>query len=600
MKIKKLPDNLIKKIAAGEVVERPASVIKELIENSIDAQATQIDVNLQDGGIKSIEIRDNGTGMSPSDAKQAYQLHTTSKISSLEDLESIYTFGFRGEAIASICSICELEIHTKHKNSDPLRLVIENSQIILEDIQPRKNGTTIKVTDIFRHVPARKKFLKTPNTEYRYCLREFINTALINPQIGFSLTHNTKNIYKLEKTSNIKKRFCEIFTKFNEEDLIDAKYDSPDFKIEGLLLHPSKASKDKNKQFVFLNSRYVNSYLISRAVKDGYFTLIPENLNPAFLLNVKINPKEIDVNIHPRKLEVKINKEQELFRSVRTMVKDTLEKKSQREIKQKFNLDTPEAYTQQKRITLQPTSKGSARPPSVSRPEPNTIQNSLTFSKTLLKNNNKTQSNLDKTIEKNENRVEQKEQFLFKAFQIFDTYIVIEENEKLEIIDQHAAHERITYERILNSINTSQILEKQDLLIPIVLELPVEEMEVIKDKIPLIQQIGMEIDMFGDKMIKINAIPTFASKMNYKNLIDDLLEDFREGEDAKIEKLTHKLTSTMACHSSIRAGKKMSPEEVNKLVLDLRSCTKPYSCPHGRPIIWQLKKYDIEKKFKRS
>ncbi|MBD3363315.1 DNA mismatch repair endonuclease MutL [Candidatus Dojkabacteria bacterium] len=578
-KINKLPQKLVNKIAAGEVVERPASIVKELIENSLDAEADSIEIIIEKGGIKSIIIHDNGVGMSPSDAEKSFKLHTTSKIYNLKDLNRIYTLGFRGEALASIAAVSELTIFTKAKSEKGLKLTIEDSKLKNKKFQERSIGTTVKVQDIFRHLPARKKFLRTENTEYKHIVNEVTKFAIINPSIEFILNHNGKETLKLLSVASIQERITQIYPNFTKENLIKFNYEDPEFKIDAILVHPRNLGKNRYRQFIYVNNRAIVERSLSKAVREGYATTIPKDKHPAFFININIDVSKIDVNIHPRKQEIKIDNISKLYGILKGGIRNTLSKNSQNELKQKIHTKTlkhkakKEAPIKQYSVPKTPKRDSSSR-----SNRKKVIKESVGFTKSLL-----TKSDKDRNY-----------------FQIFNTYIILEKEQEIHIIDQHAADERINYEKILTKFEKGELVTKQDLLLPISIDLSHEEIETLKPKLSQISKLGLDIDIFGSKTIKVNSVPQFARDVNYKELIFEIIEKINNIENqTDIEELVHKLTSSIACHTSIRAGRKMHPAEITKLIDDLFECKQPFSCPHGRPIIWTITKKELEKKFNR-
>lgn len=597
--IKLLPQNLVNKIAAGEVIDRPSSVVKELIENSIDAQAKNITANITQGGIESIQIIDDGIGMTRENARKSYELHTTSKIDSLDDLNKIFTFGFRGEALASICAISEVTIQTQPEQNQGTQLTIENSTPTDEKGINKNTGTTITVKDIFRHLPARKKFLKSPSTEFRHIVNEFTKFAIAYPNIQFILTHNSKEVYKLSSTEDSLTRINQLFQNFSETNLIPINYESHEFSIHGLVLHPNSVTNDSTKQYLFLNSRYIQERSLSKAAKLGYSTSIPHDKQPVYFINIQIDPNFIDVNIHPRKLEVKISNVDKIFYALKNCINSSIETNAQEELIQKFSsfgdiprkteyaikADPSATSLREKVLNYQPKSntlqgKSIVGHQQVSQPTFNTVKNALSFTENLLHQTNNQEDH--------------------KFFQIFDTYIVIEHSDRLEIIDQHAADERVNFEKITKKINLGEMVEKQNLLLPITIKIGShQDFELLIENIEELSKFGIEITEFGKDLIKIDALPIFAREVNHNELIHEIIEDLKEiGTDKSIDFKT-KIAASVACHNSIRAGRPVHKEEIKKLITDLFECELPQSCPHGRPIIWTLKKYELEKQFKR-
>lgn len=595
-KIIELPQNLVNKIAAGEVIERPASVIKELIENSIDAKSDKIEIEVEEGGIKSLAIYDNGQGMNEKNALKCFKLHTTSKISSENDLDNILTLGFRGEALASICAVSEVMIHTKDTSTKSTKLIIENSELKSTSHEARSQGTTIIVQDVFRHLPARKKFLKTAKTEYRHILNIVNKFALIHPEISFKLTHNTKTTLDLKKTEDPKERITDVLANIQPEDLITLDIITPQFNINGYIIHPSKLSSDRNKQFLYINTRAISDNSLNKAIKDGYGTSIPYEKQPAYILNIELDPSEIDVNIHPRKAEVKISNISDIFRALKINVNQAISRNSQDQLMKKLGREEQPEYSQtESEYTPSPGTKKNQENFSYTYKSPSVSKNSISDLKPKDTYNNEIKQSLDFT----QSLLELDSTETKTGFQVFETYIIIQNKDTLEIIDQHAADERVNYEKTLDKLNKDNLIERQDLLLPITQEVSKEDIEIIKDNLDSLKSIGLDIDIFGETTIKINSIPQFSREVNYKDLLAEIIQNFRDKGDINREDLNHRLAASIACHGSIRAGKKLTQFEINKLISDLFKCEIPYSCPHGRPIIWTLNKNEIEKKFER-
>lgn len=591
-----LTKETIAKIAAGEVVERPASVVKELIENSIDAKSTNITVNIKDSGKSLIEIIDNGKGMHREDAEIALEQHTTSKIESDKDLENIITLGFRGEALSSISAVSEIEIETSRED-EGTKVTNEGNSIKILNIS-RPQGTTIKVKNLFRDVPARRKFLRTDSTEFKHISDIFIQHALANPNIHFKLSHNNREIFNLPSTPDLKVRLYDIWGK-KHTNVSEIYFDGPKLKIEGLIGHPEIARKDRNMQFLFLNSRPIKSDLISKAVQDAYHSTLHEGRYPIYFINLLLDPKEVDVNVHPRKQEVKFTDTRSLFSNVKHAVEKALEKQLQKGVEHHFDKEsptyTPKVKERQASYRTQPKSQSLTSEISNYRPKvsPNHIQASMSFSKQLISEEDIPIKN---TGEGNNNR----EAFLndFNAIQFFDTYILIQRDNKILFIDQHAADERIKYEEIMKKVKNSLKVDRQPLLITETVELSNASSDLVKENIENFSRIGLEIEPFGKDTFKIAAIPSILTNFNFKEFIDEIIE--REITDFDAQEVLHKIVASMACHGSIRAGKKLNRSEIIKMISQLFKCEKPYSCPHGRPIIWDISREEIEKRFKRT
>lgn len=597
-----LSPDIIAKIAAGEVVERPASVVKELIENSIDAESTQITIRIENAGINLIEVSDNGAGMSKEDAELAFKQHSTSKIQNLDDLYRISTLGFRGEALSSIAAVSDIKMLTSNKkDSTEIRIVQGTQKITGGSIE---QGTIIQVKGLFSRIPARKKFLSSEATEFKHITDIFLKHAVAQPGISFKLIHNTKQIYNLPASQDLRTRVFDIWGKNIAEKTIPVSFDSPGLKIQGLVGHPEIARRNRSMYYLFLNTRPITSNLIGKAVEDAFHATKPPEYKPVFFINIVINPAEIDVNVHPRKMEVKFNNSKLIYSNVKHVVRRALEQFLSNSMKQQFNQQS-EKYIEQTENRRENQKDAIKFMDSEPRQYKNTkfrkglINKSLNFTEELLEPINRIEQ------EQKDTRmgIQQKDEKLdinqsYKHQQFFNTYILIEKDNKLLFIDQHAADERINYEKIMKEIEKKTSLTQQQLLVPQTIELDPADYELFKENLNLFKKIGLEFEPFGRRILKLSSIPVIIREFDIEAFIKEILE--QEIIELSEKEVLHKAVATLACHGSIRAGRKMHPQEIDKMISQLFKCKKPYSCPHGRPIIWELGKYEIEKQFKRT
>ncbi len=592
-RIRQLDKSTIAKIAAGEVVERPASVVKELIENSIDADSSVIVIRIEEAGKKLIEIIDDGVGMSPVDAEMAFQQHATSKIKTIDDLATLYTMGFRGEALSSIASVSEIDLQT-FNNQDSTRVQI-NQNSLKKSSGSITKGTRIQVKNLFSTIPARKKFLRSDATEFKLISDIFIRHAIAHPTISFKLFHNEKEIYNLPATKELKTRIFDIFGKKISSQLVSIYYDAPDIKIEGFITSPEVSKKSRAMQFLFLNNRTIKSDLVTQAVEKGYQSLLHQGYYPPYFLNIKIDPKLIDINVHPRKMEVKFENTQSIFYSVKHATKSAISKNAQERVKHTLLDNTYQSYDGNSAITSPPkiySSISKNNKSHVLRDSGKQVQSSLAFTKKLL-----TRQTGDMTKDPVRNDSLDFEGFSYNFHQFFLTYILFEREDKLVFVDQHAAHERINYEKIMLSVQTGLDVQSQPLLVPIIINIDKNIVKLVEEKLALFKSIGLEIDIFGSDTLKIDSIPAILSKFNFEGFIDEVIEN--EVFDLDKSEILHKLVASLACHGSIRAGKKLDLTEMRQLISDLFKCKKPATCPHGRPVYWEFPKKEIEKNFKR-
>lgn len=589
--IKILSPDVINKIAAGEVVERPASIAKEFLENAIDAKASEIVISLEKSGIDAITVNDNGNGMNQAEAKTAILQHATSKITSAEDLFHISSLGFRGEALASIASIANLSIHTYNNKTAPVLLTVKEQNVSVKTGQGRAQGTTIKASDIFASVPVRRKFLKSETTEYKYILETFIEIALANPGIGFKLTKNGKETLHYPVANEAISRILQINPELKRDDLIPVFYDDPTYKLSGYLIHPEKSNRTTTQQFLTVNGRYIHSPLINKAVKEGFGTALMHEMQPGFFLFFQPHSEVVDVNVHPRKLEVRFSDPGRVYSLFKRAVETALTKELQQNLHQKFR--GPENTNNLR----------SVKAPSMS------VQQSLDFSKELLQETSK----ILKPISKNSNNTDaynnpdtspivswQTNDFL----QVFDTYLVTSRNDKVLFIDQHAAAERVNFEKISKQLKTNQELSSQEMLLPEKLTFSPAILSTIKTNLELFNKIGYKLANFSSNSCDIVAIPTITighePVQGFYEIVNDLQNAHQQDHSSRWNEIKDKLIATLACHASIRAGEHLTTPVINKLIQDLFSCNLPYSCPHGRPIIWELDRYQLEKNFKRK
>jgi DNA mismatch repair protein MutL len=588
--IKKLDQDLINKIAAGEVVERPASVVKELMENSIDAQADQIILEIKNGGIDLIVLQDNGLGMTKEDAQLAIERHATSKISSVDDLFNIQTLGFRGEALASISAVSQFTLETKIKDSaEGTKLAVINSSLSIESCGC-PDGTKIIIKELFYNVPARQKFLKSAITEYNHILEIFTNFALINPQISFKLTHNNKLILNLPASKDWLNRIKQVLGNDIANNLISLNSKGT-INLTGYLGKPQIARNNRKSQFIFINNRAVTDFIIAKAVKEGYGSLIPKELYPTFILNINLPPELVDVNVHPRKAEVKFKAPQEIYM---TVLKET-QKSLTNNIFQQIEINS---QTPVKKFTLKPQQNSKSFQPSVSyqpsfkniKSQPSQISQAIKFSQELLKNEFIDQSTTEKIGD-------------WRLLgQIHKAYLLVESSQGILIVDQHAAAERILYEKFKNDY-ASQKIKSQKLLLPLTLELSSREVAVINQSLDFLQNLGFDIEIFGNNSFIINAVPQDLDKLDVKTTILGLINDLEENDFQKIKSIDDQKNLVIkyaACRTAIKFNDKIDIKEQIKLLEDIKQIIdKINTCPHGRPFIMELTLDQLAKNFKR-
>ncbi len=615
-----LSKDIINKIAAGEVVERPASVVKELIENAIDAKADTIKIKVHEYGTELIQIEDNGDGIHSSDFNKLFLRHATSKISSIDDLEKISTMGFRGEALVSIAAVSNIEIITRHYSENNGSLIrFSNGQI---DISPASitKGTIVKVKNLFENIPARKKFLKSPRTENNAIWQIIYNYILSYPNIRFEV--DIDNHIKIYPKSDFIQRITDI-TKIETQNWLRIEYKS-DINIFGYITLPKRQIFDRKKQYLFVNHRPVYDQNISKAVQLGYGSFLMNNTFPGFVLFIDILPAEVDFNVHPRKSEIRFSDPNKIFNIIKNViatdlknhlksfVKDTIaeikpeNKNTYIQVKnhdftiqefEEFLKDDGKYYSNQEN-SLSVVKYKSKEKPSIKSNF--LIDKAIEFNKnvynTIIENDAVTDDinayNQISGYKKPGNRFDDYD--LSNVFQINNSYIVLSTKKSIVIIDQHAASERYFFEYFIRYLK-SKNLDKQNLLVLEIIQFTIEEVEIIETNLPSFNQIGFDIEIIGKDKIVINAIPAGTKFFNYKKLINELIGHFNESMD--LDKSIKKIAATMACHTAVRFGDPLKKEEIIDLINKLLSCENPYSCPHGRPIIYEIPFDDLEKKF---
>lgn len=569
MKIKVMSENLANKIAAGEVVEKCASVVKELVENSIDAGATHIKINLEDGGLKKIEVIDDGIGMDKEDAQLAFARHATSKIYKDDDLYFIETLGFRGEALASIASVAEVNLITCN-NDIGTHVHIKGGNIDLVEAYGASIGTTITITNLFYNTPARLKYLKSEITEANNCIRYIEKLALSKENIAFTLTNNDRVVVKTSGSGNLLKCIHEIYGLSVSSNMLEIKASSDDFEISGYISKPSVLKKNRNHLNTIVNGRVIRNSDINRAINDAYNTYKHEGFYPIVVINIVTDPTLVDVNIHPTKQDIKISMIENLEKLLYNTIKKVLY----------TNILVPNALIEDTFSNSTPNLE-------------NTEEEFQTIIQTKFDFTNNADNNV---ISKN---VELKKLDLYPIGQIHGTYIIAEDEESMYIIDQHAAHERINYEMITKKYRESKV-DITNLLIPLSIELSTSEYNTFLENKEVLTDLGFVIEEFGINTIIIKAHPTWINKGfkndDLKSIIDLVIEN---GKKFNKERFLDSLAKMVSCKMSIKANEKLSFEEMDALLKDLVKCDNPYNCCHGRPSIIKFTSYELEKMFKR-
>lgn len=592
IKLNTLPQELVNQIAAGEVIERPASVVKELMDNSIDAQATKIEIKIVNGGIDLIEVSDNGNGIPQENLPSIFKAHTTSKISSFEDLNNLLTMGFRGEALSTILSVANVNLISKYVDSD-----IAN-EIVFKDFDnhtvkktARESGTVVSVRNIFENIPARRKFLKSAQTEYKKILDTLYPYFLIYPNISFVVWKDSKKVIDLRNIPNTKadtvekERIESLMKEDFVKRMVKLFYDGGGIKVKGLVGHPSDHQKRISNQYIFVNRRPVWDNGIARAILSGYERYIPFGEKVPFIVLIDINPDLIDVNVHPRKEEIRFLNPFRAYSAVEEAVKKAITGVTS------FKMDTPMINIQRDGKIYTP------REISFKSNQSGSVRDSLLFSKEVFSDTGYVKSIAS---EKSEIEFKDEEQGIRNIFQIFNKYIVIEfDNDILWIVDQHAAAERITFEKLKKSNGDS--IEKQNLLVPYTVQFSESELIVLREMKEFFSEFGIEYTV-TDTGIEISSTPVEFVNTDFKKFFDEIfaLSEDISNLSKEINKLKEDILATMACHGSVRSGQYLHREEMMDIYKKLIVCENPYSCPHGRPAVWKLKLSDIDMNFERT
>ena len=714
-----LDELTINQIAAGEVIERPASVIKEMVENSIDAGATNITVEIKNGGISYIKVSDNGKGIAQDDLEIAFERHATSKIRSAEDLDTVTSMGFRGEALASIAAIANVEMVSKTEEQEiGYKVVVEAGNILEKEEAGCRTGTTITVRNLFFNTPVRYKFLKKDYTESGYIEDAITRIALVNPNVAIKLINTGKTVIQTNGNGDLKSVIYSIYGKDVANGIMELSYKYEDITVTGVIGKPEIARSNRSNQLFFVNKRYIKDKTLTAATEQAYKGLIPIGRFGFVVLNLEMNPAKVDVNVHPAKLEVRFQEENKVFQAIYHSIKDTLLKgelvanteKQQIEVNQEktaenvirrdavsfeerlrmlkeskkeeqnsgaglfgfrkqaekkieeytdeeskiktniledifngenkdngilevneesatYELGNPEELKKddkqednqvQQEKSEEETLEVNAQPLETNKPEIKTELFSKEFNTMYAKLFGTTPKTEEHTEEKEEDKkinaidiakdnismFETQEEFKKPAYKFigiaFKTYIIIEMNNEMYILDQHAAHERIMYEKVKKNYYSEKEKDSQMLLLPDIITLSHKEMNIAKDNISMFEQAGFCLEEFGENTIKLTGVPTICIDLDTKELFLETLDEINTvARTAKQEK-EERFIATVACKAAVKANMALTNQEVESLMDSLLQLPNPFTCPHGRPTAIKMTKYDIERKFARK
>ena len=632
-KIAVLSQNTIDKIAAGEVVERPASVVKELVENAIDAGATAITVEIKEGGISFIRVTDNGGGIPKEQVPLAFLRHATSKITQAEDLLQITSLGFRGEALSSISAVSQMEVITKApEDFMGVRYVIEGGQEkLLEDVGA-PNGTTMLVRNLFFNTPARKKFLKTAMTEAGYVSSYMEQLALSHHNISFKYMVNGQLRLHTSGNANLKDVIYGIYGRDITRELLPVQYEVSGLSVSGFIGKPSIARGNRNFENYYINGRYVKSKLLMKAIEEAYKPYMMQHKYPFVCLQYDIHGEDVDVNVHPTKMEVRFQNQSAIYNATYDLITDALAGKEiipevsltpkpavgekQAQIKEE-KIPVPEPFEKNRIAEEKPVyapvglRPASAEPKTESKAEPISVNEPIKPREPEIQA--KPEEQKKEAFPKEKQAVEKAEQLeLFdnrllskKARihhriigQLFDTYWLVEYDNKFYIIDQHAAHEKVLYERFLKEFAKKEILS-QMISPPSLISLNLQESNLLKANLEIFREFGFEISEFGGKEYSIHAVPANIYGVSVQELFIQILDSLEQEHVSKTPDILAERIATAACKAAVKGNNRLSVKEADALIDELLNLENPYNCPHGRPTIISMTKYELEKKFKR-
>ena len=577
-----LDDLTINKIAAGEVIERPANVVKELVENSIDAGADNIVIEVKNGGKTFIKITDNGKGIRQDDMAISIERHATSKIRKVEDLEKTYTMGFRGEALASISAISTLTMQSKTKDEfTGTKIVAKAGNIIESEECGMQVGTTILVENLFFNTPVRYKFLKQDATEFRYIKEWVQKVALVNPNISFRLLNDGKNIFFSNGNGNVLDIIYLMYGKEIKENLLEVNYESDNIKVTGVIGNTLISRDNRKEQIIFLNKRNIKNNVLINSADQAFKGAVGIGKYGFYILNLDMPANFYDVNVHPTKMEVRFKDEDKIYKVVYHAIKSTM-------LKFEFlgnneNEEHNEEYIENEYEFLT-----------------NEYSEKSSNSKSENQEQKETEHNIIANINsKNELRKREEARTVkYKYIGIlFRTFIIIEVENEIFLIDQHAAHERVLYEKIKENYKKKVSQNSQMMLMPEVINLTHREMEFVKNNIEIFKNTGFDIEIFGENSVKINGIPDLEYKAKTQNIFMDILDEMLTNERTSIKDVEERFIATVACKTAVKANMDLSVQEVENLIQSLLSLNNPYTCPHGRPTTIKIDKDFIKNKL---
>jgi len=593
MQIHRLPSHLANKIAAGEVIERPASVVKELIENSIDAGSTSITIELKEAGLKQIKVTDNGAGMSEDDCELAFSRHATSKIKRDRDLFHIKTLGFRGEALASIAAVSKLTIKTSRGNEAGTCLTLEGGKIIGRTKSDARRGTEMTVNELFYNTPARLKYMKTLNTELGHITDLLNRMSFAYPNIRFQAYHNGRSLFKTSGSGDMLQVIAQVYGMSVAKKMLHVHKETLDFHISGYISKPELTRSSKSYISTLVNGRYVRSTPLTQAIMRAYHTLLPVHRAPIIVLAITMDPILVDVNVHPTKLEVRFSKEKELVKVIEDMIQSRFQQTTLIPKIDQTKVKKNEQAHQQTMSFNQFIGDHESKKERIYEKEPAFINNT----KTDIKQKPKLVTNEHSNQLRNDER-DKRIPDIYPIGQLHGTYILAQNEKGLYMIDQHAAQERIKYEYYKQKLGEPK-KDIQTLLMPMTFEFSKREALFIEQFKDELKEVGLYFESFGHQTYIIRSHPTWFPKGSAEEIIREIIEQIIRDEAINIEYLRDEVAMLLACKRSIKANEYLNEHEMMHLIHELRRTKDPFTCPHGRPILIHFSSYDLEKMFKR-
>lgn len=611
--IQLLPDHVANQIAAGEVVQRPASVVKELLENAVDAKATDIKLIIKDAGKALVQVIDNGVGMSVTDARLCFERHATSKIRQAEDLFSLHTKGFRGEALASIAAIAHVEMKTKQEQEElGNHIVIEGSKFVSQEPSVVPKGTSFAVKNLFYNIPARRNFLKSETVEYRHVVDEFQRVALAHPNIYFTMYHNGSEMFNLPN-SNLRQRIVSIFSGKTNEKLVPVQEETEIVTIQGFVGKPEFAKKNRSEQFFFVNDRYIKSGYLHHAVMNAYEGLLPNGAQPSYFIYLNVPPNTIDINIHPTKTEIKFDDEQALYAILRSTIKHSLGQFNVApalDFDRDPNLDTPYEYQTKNAEYPKVQVDRSYNPFSDEKQSTSFSGGGSSYKKVdttqsweslyvglkqdTLDVENFTFENEEVTASFFDEKEE--EQVAKHTYQIQKKYIVSPIKSGMVIINQHRAHQRVLYEQFLTNMTVNQA-SSQQLLFPLQFHFSVNEMKIITELQPALENTGFVFEALNEEYLQISGIPANTSESEVASVLEQLISDLQDGVPDSSFSQNDSIAKSMANSLAVKTGAYLTEKEQENLVNNLFACKDPNVSPFQKPTFITMRVEDIDKRF---